>query len=81
MCIVIILIIIIILSLIFLLLSHSSIGQFSEVSNLLVFFSHSTKAIWNWMDNYPHEFTELHKQPNDELQGILLKTIILCLPL
>ncbi|KAK3767382.1 hypothetical protein RRG08_049749 [Elysia crispata] len=26
------------------------------------------KAIWNWMDNYPHEFTELHKQPNDELQ-------------
>ncbi|CAL1527010.1 unnamed protein product, partial [Lymnaea stagnalis] len=26
------------------------------------------KAIWNWMDNYPGEFTELHKKPNDELQ-------------
>ncbi|XP_050410069.1 neurofibromin isoform X2 [Patella vulgata] len=26
------------------------------------------KAIWNWMDNYPSEFTELQKKPNDELQ-------------
>ncbi|KAK2156732.1 hypothetical protein LSH36_206g01021 [Paralvinella palmiformis] len=25
------------------------------------------KAIWNWMDNYPDEFTELQKKPNDEL--------------
>lgn len=22
-----------------------------------------------WMDNYPEEFTELQKKPNDELQG------------
>ncbi|ESO97611.1 hypothetical protein LOTGIDRAFT_104331 [Lottia gigantea] len=26
------------------------------------------KAIWNWMDNYPTEFTELQKRPNEELQ-------------
>ncbi|CAH1800649.1 unnamed protein product [Owenia fusiformis] len=26
------------------------------------------KAIWNWMDNHPEEFTELQKRPNDELQ-------------
>ncbi|XP_025089023.1 neurofibromin-like isoform X8 [Pomacea canaliculata] len=26
------------------------------------------KAIWNWMDNYPTEFTDLQKRPNDELQ-------------
>ncbi|KAK7488237.1 hypothetical protein BaRGS_00020544 [Batillaria attramentaria] len=26
------------------------------------------KAIWNWMDYYPSEFTDLQKRPNDELQ-------------
>ncbi|CAN7985402.1 unnamed protein product [Ixodes hexagonus] len=25
------------------------------------------KAIWNWMDTYPHEFMDLQKKPNDEL--------------
>ena len=25
------------------------------------------KAIWNWMHNYPHEFTELQSKRNDEL--------------
>lgn len=25
------------------------------------------KAIWNWMDTYPHEFANLQKQPNEEL--------------
>ena len=25
------------------------------------------KAIWNWMDNYPHEFTELQHTQNEEL--------------
>ncbi|XP_077511291.1 neurofibromin 1 isoform X3 [Amblyomma americanum] len=25
------------------------------------------KAIWNWMDTYPHEFMELQNKPNDEL--------------
>jgi len=24
------------------------------------------------MDNYPEEFTELQKKPNDELQGIVM---------
>ncbi|XP_029652888.1 neurofibromin-like [Octopus sinensis] len=26
------------------------------------------KAIWNWMDNYPHEFNNLHQKPDSELQ-------------
>ncbi|VDO69980.1 unnamed protein product [Schistosoma margrebowiei] len=25
------------------------------------------KAIWNWLENYPQEFDELQKKPNDEL--------------
>ena len=25
------------------------------------------KAVWNWMDNYPHEFTELQKNNSEEL--------------
>ncbi|XP_077535309.1 neurofibromin 1 isoform X3 [Haemaphysalis longicornis] len=25
------------------------------------------KAIWNWMDTYPHEFMDLQNKPNDEL--------------
>ncbi len=29
----------------------------------------SLQAIWNWMDNYPEEFTELQKKPNEELAG------------
>ena len=29
------------------------------------------QAIWNWMDNYPEEFTELQRRPNDELAGKL----------
>jgi len=27
------------------------------------------QAIWHWMDNYPEEFTDLQKRPNDELAG------------
>lgn len=27
------------------------------------------QAIWNWLENYPHEFDELQKKPNDELAG------------
>ena len=25
------------------------------------------KAVWNWMDTYPHEFTDLQKNTNEEL--------------
>lgn len=25
------------------------------------------KAIWNWMDTYPHEFADIQKKPNEEL--------------
>ena len=31
--------------------------------------SYCLQAIWNWMDNYPEEFTDLQKRPNDELAG------------
>ena len=27
------------------------------------------KAIWNWLDTYPEEFTDLQKRPNAELSG------------
>ncbi|GAB6033713.1 Neurofibromin 1 [Chamberlinius hualienensis] len=33
----------------------------------IVLMTSLEKAIWNWMDNYPHEFVELYKKPNDEL--------------
>lgn len=33
----------------------------------LVLMNSLEKAIWNWMDTYPHEFAELQKQPNEEL--------------
>ncbi|RUS73016.1 hypothetical protein EGW08_019222, partial [Elysia chlorotica] len=47
------------------------VSKFKMLKSRLVIITLSQnleKAIWNWMDNYPHEFTELHKQPNDELQ-------------
>ena len=27
------------------------------------------QAIWNWLDTYPEEFTDLQKRPNAELSG------------
>ena len=33
----------------------------------LVLMQSLEKAVWNWMDNYPHEFTELQKNNNEEL--------------
>ena len=27
------------------------------------------QAIWNWLDTYPEEFTDLQKRPNSELSG------------
>ncbi|KAL3223249.1 hypothetical protein MRX96_027662 [Rhipicephalus microplus] len=33
----------------------------------LCLMSSLEKAIWNWMDTYPHEFMELQNKPNDEL--------------
>lgn len=33
----------------------------------LVLMNSLEKAIWNWMDTYPHEFAELQKKPNEEL--------------
>lgn len=33
----------------------------------LVLVNSLEKAIWNWMDFYPHEFMELQRRPNEEL--------------
>ncbi|KAK7864725.1 hypothetical protein R5R35_013611 [Gryllus longicercus] len=33
----------------------------------LVLITSLEKAIWNWMDTYPHEFADLQKKPNEEL--------------
>ena len=35
------------------------------------------QAIWHWMDNYPEEFTELQKRPNDDLAGVYSNLCIL----
>ncbi|XP_021368387.1 neurofibromin-like isoform X2 [Mizuhopecten yessoensis] len=35
---------------------------------ILTLASNLEKAIWNWMDNYPEEFTDLQKKPNEDLQ-------------
>lgn len=36
-------------------------------SGHLILITSLEKAIWNWMDTYPHEFGELQKKPNEEL--------------
>jgi len=33
----------------------------------LVLMNALEKAIWNWMDNYPHEFADLQKKPCEDL--------------
>ena len=33
----------------------------------LVLLNSLEKAVWNWMDTYPHEFAELQRRPNEEL--------------
>ncbi|XP_031834542.1 neurofibromin 1 isoform X3 [Nomia melanderi] len=33
----------------------------------IVLMNSLEKAIWNWMDTYPHEFTDIQKKPNEEL--------------
>ncbi|XP_054010836.1 neurofibromin isoform X2 [Hylaeus anthracinus] len=33
----------------------------------IVLMNSLEKAIWNWMDTYPHEFADLHKKPNEDL--------------
>ena len=36
-------------------------------SSHLILIVSLEKAIWNWMETYPHEFGELQKKPNEEL--------------
>ena len=57
---------------IFTALSHAENVQkfkFLKKNVHLVLAASLERAIWNWMDHYPEEFTELQKKPNDELAG------------
>ena len=33
----------------------------------LILMQSLERAVWNWMDTYPHEFTDLQKNTNEEL--------------
>jgi hypothetical protein len=39
------------------------------MTQIINIFSIVFQAIWHWMDNYPEEFTDLQKKPNDDLAG------------
>ncbi|KAJ8312996.1 hypothetical protein KUTeg_010369 [Tegillarca granosa] len=46
-----------------------SLNNFTAVFNRIsAKLTNLAGAIWNWMDNYPEEFTDLQKKPNDDLQ-------------
>ena len=49
----------------------------SSASNTNCIHVHLSQAIWNWMDNYPEEFTDLQKRPNEELQGECLHDLLI----
>ena len=50
-------------------LLNEAISKFRNLKKgaQLVLMTSLEKAIWNWMDNYPNEFTELQSVQNDEL--------------
>lgn len=47
-------------------------GQFSCVQELLILilFSLSVQAFWNWVENYPDEFTMLYQRPQADMAGV-----------
>ncbi|XP_011426816.1 neurofibromin isoform X4 [Magallana gigas] len=52
-------------------LLNEVVCKFKPIKSKQVFLTLANnleKAIWNWMDNYPEEFTDLQKRPNEELQ-------------
>ncbi|XP_033220846.1 neurofibromin isoform X1 [Belonocnema kinseyi] len=50
-------------------LLNETIQKFRQLkkSAHLVLMNSLEKAVWNWMDTYPHEFADLQKRPNEEL--------------
>ena len=46
-----------------------TVAKFKNLKNVakLPLMASLEKAVWNWMDNYPHEFTELQHTQNEEL--------------
>lgn len=36
----------------------------------IILMSSLERAIWNWMDTYPQEFTDVQKRPNDPLAKV-----------
>ncbi|XP_046596266.1 neurofibromin isoform X2 [Neodiprion lecontei] len=53
-------------------LLNETIQKFKQLkkSAHLVLINSLEKAIWNWMDTYPHEFANLQKKPNDDLSKV-----------
>ncbi|XP_061928005.1 neurofibromin isoform X1 [Apis cerana] len=50
-------------------LLNETIQKFKQLkkSAHIVLMNSLEKAIWNWMDTYSHEFTDLQKNPNEDL--------------
>ncbi|XP_043264316.1 neurofibromin isoform X1 [Colletes gigas] len=50
-------------------LLNETIQKFKQLkkSAPIVLMNSLEKAIWNWMDTYPHEFADLQKKPNEDL--------------
>ncbi|XP_034188157.1 neurofibromin 1 isoform X2 [Osmia lignaria lignaria] len=50
-------------------LLNETIQKFKQLkkSAHIVLMNSLEKAIWNWMDTYPHEFADLQKKPNEDL--------------
>ncbi|KAK2587535.1 hypothetical protein KPH14_003672 [Odynerus spinipes] len=50
-------------------LLNETIQKFKQLkkSAHLILMSSLEKAIWNWMDTYPHEFADIQRRPNEDL--------------
>ncbi|XP_076386906.1 neurofibromin 1 isoform X1 [Megachile rotundata] len=53
-------------------LLNETIQKFKQLkkSAHIVLMNSLEKAIWNWMDTYPHEFADLQKKPNEDLAKV-----------
>ncbi|XP_035742449.1 neurofibromin-like isoform X1 [Vespa mandarinia] len=50
-------------------LLNETIQKFKQLKKSvhLVLMNSLEKAIWNWMDTYPHEFADIQRRPNEDL--------------
>lgn len=62
-------IIILLLLYLYIYIITETIQKFKQLkkSAHIVLMNSLEKAIWNWMDTYSHEFTDLQKNPNEDL--------------